>query len=312
MGYDVNRFHGEVDDELICSICSGVLENPLQAPSCEHAFCTDCIKEWLSRMPTCPVDRLHVAIDDLKPTSRILRNLLCRLVIDCDYSKSGCTSKLKLDQLPNHCLECDYNPEKPSSCTECRLTIPKSQLSDHVCVRDLRSVVSKQEEQISYCTTRISELEQQIKHLTEKFRSLSCLVRGFNSHCPANMMESFEQDEIERWVHTLPRARITRWGGMISTPDNTLQETVRRALIDSGCPMNLVAELMENAHERRWPPGLSTLEIRQRNRKAYHNFVCRKIPGRQAVVVMSCDNTRMNQEMLLDPGLVMIFAHGIE
>ncbi len=30
MGYDINRFQGEVDEELICPICSGVLEEPLQ------------------------------------------------------------------------------------------------------------------------------------------------------------------------------------------------------------------------------------------------------------------------------------------
>lgn len=30
MGYDLNRFQGEVDEELTCPICSGVLEDPLQ------------------------------------------------------------------------------------------------------------------------------------------------------------------------------------------------------------------------------------------------------------------------------------------
>lgn len=30
MGYDLNRFEGEVDEELTCPICSGVLEEPLQ------------------------------------------------------------------------------------------------------------------------------------------------------------------------------------------------------------------------------------------------------------------------------------------
>ena len=30
MGYDLSRFDGEVDEELICPICSGVLEDPLQ------------------------------------------------------------------------------------------------------------------------------------------------------------------------------------------------------------------------------------------------------------------------------------------
>jgi hypothetical protein len=31
MGYDVVRFQGEVDEDLLCPICSGVLEEPVQA-----------------------------------------------------------------------------------------------------------------------------------------------------------------------------------------------------------------------------------------------------------------------------------------
>ena len=30
MGYDLHRFQGDVDEELTCPICSGVLEEPLQ------------------------------------------------------------------------------------------------------------------------------------------------------------------------------------------------------------------------------------------------------------------------------------------
>lgn len=30
MGFELNRFQGEVDEELVCPICSGVLEDPLQ------------------------------------------------------------------------------------------------------------------------------------------------------------------------------------------------------------------------------------------------------------------------------------------
>lgn len=35
--------------------------------------------------------------------------------------------------------------------------------------------------------------------------------------------DELERDEIERWSSTLPQARVTRWGGMISTPDEYLQ-----------------------------------------------------------------------------------------
>lgn len=34
--------------------------------------------------------------------------------------------------------------------------------------------------------------------------------------------------------------------------------------------------------------------------------------GKQAVLVLSCDNSHMTDDVMSDPGLVMIFAHGVE
>jgi len=39
MGFEVNRFQGEVDEELVCPICSGVLEDPLQVKKKWREFC---------------------------------------------------------------------------------------------------------------------------------------------------------------------------------------------------------------------------------------------------------------------------------
>jgi len=88
MGFDVNRFEGDVDEELICTICSSVLENPLQAPQCEHAFCSACINEWLTRQPTCPVDRASISANELKVKSSIFLSpgFLCDLRTPwCDF-----------------------------------------------------------------------------------------------------------------------------------------------------------------------------------------------------------------------------------
>lgn len=146
------------------------------------------------------------------------------------------------------------------------------------------------------------------------------------------LADQMEADEVRRWAETLPKARVLRWGGMISTPDTVLQvisstctrfsikcgnllklqAMIKRALSESGCPPHIIQDLMENAHERRWPTGLSSLEIRQLNRRQYENYVCRRIPGKQAVAVMACDNGHMNPDMILEPGLIMIFAHGVE
>ncbi len=70
---------------------------------------------------------------------------------------------------------------------------------------------------------------------------------------------AFEIFGFCRWSVSLQLARVTRWGGMISTPDAVLQAVIKRALLESGCPINITNDLMENAHERHWPQGLSTL-----------------------------------------------------
>ena len=101
----------------------------LQAPACEHAFCASCIQEWLTRQPTCPVDRNPITPNQLKPVPRILRNLLSRLNITCENAGYGCTAVVKLDMLPAHVNECDFNPKKPVHCElGCGLVVAKDEL----------------------------------------------------------------------------------------------------------------------------------------------------------------------------------------
>ena len=157
------------------------------------------------------------------------------------------------------------------------------------------------------CRYALTEQKREIQLLKEMVRAMRLGTGGVRG-----LQDQIEDDEVMRWSGTLPRARVTRWGGMISTPDAVLQAMIKRSLQESGCPNHIVNELMENAHERRWPPGLQTLETRQMNRRQYEQYVCKRIPGKQAVVVMACDNTHISDDMILEPGLVMIFAHGIE
>jgi|ERR1712212_52291 len=397
MGYDVARFMGDVDEELLCPICSGVLEDPLQAPECEHAFCMGCIQEWLGRQPTCPVDRQRLVIHHLKPVPRILRNLLSRLDISCENSKFGCQETVKLDRLEIHVSECDFNPKRPVPCAQgCGIVIPKDELKDHNCVREMRLLLQQQQNRISTMQQELGEqkvsnaelrrsldvLREAIQPLlprgqtlptiyesrasngvvpmntdnspvairtpasptsngasssddSEMIMTIAQMATGHNASdaalimqlsnqsgmsagasanaaSEANSLSSSMNQDLMDWVASLRPARVTRWGGMISTPDTTLQAVVKRALLDSGCPSTIAMELMENAHERKWPPGLNTLETRQLNRRVYENYVPKRIPGKQAVVITSCDNRHMGHDMILEPGLIMIFAHGVE
>ena len=155
MGYDLNRFDGPVDEELICPICSFILEDPVQvgsgvsfkvcscvkdwvlmvfevcfkAPDCEHAFCEDCINQWLKRQHTCPVDRTPIQPRDLKPVPRILKNLLSKLQLKCDHAAYGCTTIVKLEHLHTRVQECEFNPKKTSVCTAgCNMVLSKDEL----------------------------------------------------------------------------------------------------------------------------------------------------------------------------------------
>ncbi|XP_060592312.1 E3 ubiquitin-protein ligase NRDP1-like [Ruditapes philippinarum] len=315
MGYEVHRFEGDVDEELICPICSGVLEEPLQAPACEHAFCASCIQEWLTRQPTCPVDRNPITPNQLKPVPRILRNLLSRLHITCDNKEYGCTVVVKLDMLPNHLNECEFNPKKPVHCElGCGLVVPKDELKEHNCVRELRNLVNQQTQKMAEMQTEIAEHKLQINEQKRELQLLKEYMRSMRVSNPRmrEIQTEMEQSDIVRWTNSLQTARVTRWGGMISTPDAVLQAVIKRSLIDSGCPSHIVNELMENAHERRWPAGLATLETRQINRRQYENYVTKRIPGKQAVVVTSIENQHMPEDLIMEPGLVMIFAHGVE
>ncbi|XP_018007119.1 E3 ubiquitin-protein ligase NRDP1 [Hyalella azteca] len=315
MGLDRIRFEGEVDEELLCPVCSDVLEDPLQAPACEHAFCSGCINEWLGRQQTCPVDRQSITTSQLKPVPRILRTLLAKLQIACSNREHGCNAVVKLEMLGPHLEECEHNPKRPIPCEAgCGLVVPKDELKEHNCVRELRVLIQNQ-------SGKIVELQQELAEskfsLTEQKREIQLLkdfMRAMRISNPAMraIADQMEEDEVARWSASLARARVTRWGGMISTPDAVLQAVIRRSLSESGAPPHIIDQLMDNAHERRWPPGLSTLETRQINRRQYESYVCRRVPGKQAVVVMACDNRHMNDDMLLEPGLVMIFAHGID
>ncbi|XP_044732704.1 E3 ubiquitin-protein ligase NRDP1 [Chrysoperla carnea] len=315
MGYEVNRFQGDVDEELICPICSGVLEDPLQAPVCEHAFCRVCIQEWISRQPTCPVDRQSITFTQLRPVPRILRNLLARMCISCDNFVYGCPMILKLDALASHLEECEHNPKRPLPCEQgCGLVIPKDELQEHNCVRELRTLMQSQQQKMADFQRELTEQRFIIKEQKRELKLLKDFMRAMRLSNPTMraIADQMERDETIRWIGSLTRARVTRWGGMISTPDEILQTMIKRSLLESGCPSHIINELMGNCHESRWPPGLNSLETRQNNRRQYENYICKRVPGKQAVLVFPCDNTHMPEEMMIEPGLVMIFAHGIE
>uniref|UniRef100_A0A0A9YEL2 E3 ubiquitin-protein ligase NRDP1 n=2 Tax=Lygus hesperus TaxID=30085 RepID=A0A0A9YEL2_LYGHE len=231
MGFEIHRFTGDVDAELLCPICSEVLEEPLQAPACEHAFCSACIHEWISRQPTCPVDRQ--SLTQLRPVPRILRNLLSRLSITCENAIYGCQAILKLDALSSHLAECQHNPKKPVPCDQgCGMVIPMDELQGHNCVRELRALIDSQQQKIQDFQQEIGDQRSQINELKRELYMMQNIMRAMRGSSPTMraMADEMERNEVIRWSNSLVRARVTRWGSMISTPDALLQISRRLRL----------------------------------------------------------------------------------
>lgn len=185
MGYDLERFTGEVDEELKCPICCGVLEDPLQGSRCEHAYCRKCIVEWMQTSESCPVDRQSLRQPNLQPIPRIVRNLLNHLHIHCDFAAGGCSDVVRLEDLANHRKACPFNPEFPVPCNlGCGAKVPKNQLDRHDCVRDLRDLLCIQQKEINDLKMTIAQLfsvADEQKHIAEKNNSsLSSLSERYD------------------------------------------------------------------------------------------------------------------------------------
>jgi len=202
------------------------VSNVLQAPVCEHAFCRTCINEWINRQPTCPLDRTPITSTQLRAVPRILRNLLARLCIKCDNIMYGCNMVVKLDCLAMHLEQCEYNPKRPMQCEQgCSLIIPKNELKDHNCVRELRNLIQSQQQKLTDMKRELDEQQLQINEHKREIHLLKDFMRALRVSNPAMraIADQMERDDVVRWSASLPRARVTRWGGMISTPDELLQ-----------------------------------------------------------------------------------------
>lgn len=168
-----------------------------------------------------------------------LLHFICRLNITCDNSVYGCTQVLKLDALGNHLEECEHNPKKPLPCERgCGSIIPKDEFKDHNCIRELRAVIHSQQQKLVDMKNELSDQNLVMNELKREFQLFKELMRAMRVTNPAvrAIADKMERDEVVRWSNSLARARVTRWGGMISTPDDALQvRAIRLDTISAMC-----------------------------------------------------------------------------
>ena len=95
-----------IEQFAICSICQGVLVDPVQCQVCENSFCKSCMEDWLKKAKVCP---FHCPRLDMKE-SPLIKNMLSGLIIKC---KNGCGFPIPYNELQEHyeskCSKIDFS-----------------------------------------------------------------------------------------------------------------------------------------------------------------------------------------------------------
>ncbi|XP_075430452.1 E3 ubiquitin-protein ligase PDZRN3 isoform X2 [Ascaphus truei] len=184
MGFELDRFSGEVDPDFKCNLCNRVLEDPLTTP-CGHVFCAGCVLPWVVQQGSCPVKCQRISAKELNHVLP-LKSLILKLDIKCDNHSRGCDKVVKLQNLGEHAEMCDYSPAKcrNKGCSEvlnlkdmdghmrescdhraagiCQkgcglmLTFKELKLGDHSCLKAVKA-------QSGVLQTKISGLETELK-----------------------------------------------------------------------------------------------------------------------------------------------------
>nr|XP_015090105.2 E3 ubiquitin-protein ligase PDZRN3 [Vicugna pacos] len=111
MGFELDRFDGDVDPDLKCALCHKVLEDPLTTP-CGHVFCAGCVLPWVVQEGSCPAHcRGRLSAKELNHVLP-LKRLILKLDIKCAHAARGCGQVVKLQQLPEHLERCEFAPAR--------------------------------------------------------------------------------------------------------------------------------------------------------------------------------------------------------
>jgi hypothetical protein len=168
LNFDASLFLLPLDENLICGVCLGILNNPLQCPN-GHNFCKACIETYLkdSRKP-CPMRCSAVLYStDGLIKNRALVGIIDNLVIRCPtttllcvgggcawtgtiaawkgHAKTcpfemitcefeGCNETLQRKNMPHHKAKCLFREE---SCMWCNKIFSHRQLLLHCCAYEV-------------------------------------------------------------------------------------------------------------------------------------------------------------------------------
>ena len=146
----VNKPQDELDD-LCCSICQEIFDEPVVTKDCGHTYCKDCINEWLLLSNTCPLDRKPLSSDQLITGQPELVNTLKELTVKCVNYGNGCDSVLTIEEMAKHSEECKY-----FMCISCKSS---------------KSLLKEKEKEINLLRKLLKANENDMQYMNERLRS---------------------------------------------------------------------------------------------------------------------------------------------
>ena len=106
-------YYEQMKEQLTCTICMDLFNDPLMCSKCETAYCGKCIKSWMSKNESCPM-RCPKQSANIIDIHRSTKKFLDGLKLKCKY---GC--EVSLLAYNAHVIQCENSHKDDTNCWNC-------------------------------------------------------------------------------------------------------------------------------------------------------------------------------------------------
>jgi hypothetical protein len=173
MGFELIAFvHPErISSQLICPICTLVLENPVLTEY-EHLYCESCLIEWLLIKEICPMTHKPLQLKSIRKPGRIITNMLGELERYCCYRSEGCIWYGEQNNYEVHVEQCSC---RSKSVLLNEIEHYKNMVSEY----NIRN--TENTELIGRYKRHVRSLEQEVGDCKAKIENLEDIVLALNA-----------------------------------------------------------------------------------------------------------------------------------
>lgn len=200
MGLDSDLLvHPErLSSQLICPICTQVLQNPVQT-STDHLFCEEELLEWMTISSLCPVTKVQLIAQEIKKPSRIILNMLAELEVYCPNKVNGCKWTGLNETMGAHFRSCDHKP-----------------------VEDLKKDIAEKDKRIVDLLWKVDSLEARCNDLEEENKSLKGIIAENNRRLRVyNALAESKQSDVSKSI--LSETEV----GNSTDPEDSYSDAIR-------------------------------------------------------------------------------------